>query len=88
VTDFSDDPAHEDIDFALAQMQAETRDKIHAALERLSLCEYGICEGCHQEIPTTRLKAVPFATRCRGCQERAEEVARRVRRRSPGFARL
>ena len=88
VTDCSDDPAHEDIDFALAQMQAETRDKIQAALERLSSREYGICEGCRREIPTTRLRAVPFATRCRGCQERAEEVALRARRRSPGFARL
>jgi DnaK suppressor protein len=88
VTNFSDDPAHEDIDFALAQMQAETRDKIHAALERLTSCEYGICEGCHQEIPMPRLGALPFATRCRGCQERAEEVALRARRRSPGFARL
>ena len=88
VTDVSDDPAHEDIDFALAQMQAETRDKIQAALQRLSSREYGICEECHQEIPTTRLGAVPFATRCRGCQERADEVALRARRRSPGFARL
>ena len=88
VTDVSDDPAHEDIDFALAQMQAETRDESGRRSSGFPRASTGICEECHQEIPTTRLGAVPFATRCRGCQERADEVALRARRRSPGFARL
>jgi len=89
VTDCSDDPAHEDIDFALAQMQAETMNKIHAALDRIASSEYGVCEGCHREIPMQRLRAVPFAILCRTCQERAEEIGLRARRSSPtGFARL
>ena len=89
VTDCSDDPAHEDIDFALAQMQTETMNKIHAALERIASSEYGICEGCHREIPMQRLRAVPFAVLCRSCQERAEEIGLRARRSNPtSFARL
>src|SRR5438105_8325135 len=34
-TDLSDDPAQEDIDFALVEMQAQTLDRIDRALKRL-----------------------------------------------------
>lgn len=83
-----EDPAHEDIDFALVQMQAETMDKLNAALARLAQGQYGICDECEEEIPGKRLRAVPFTTRCRPCQERAEQVQMRTRRTSPVFSAL
>jgi len=83
-----DDPAHEDIDFALVQMQAETMDKLNAALARLAQGQYGICDECEEEIPGKRLRAVPFTTRCRTCQERAEQIEMRSRRTSPVFSAL
>jgi len=84
-----DDPAHEDIDFALVQMQAETMEKLNAALARLAADQYGICDECEEEIPGKRLRAVPFTTRCRPCQERVEQVELRARRTtSPVFAPL
>jgi|tagenome__1003787_1003787.scaffolds.fasta_scaffold19798029_1 DnaK suppressor protein len=79
-TDLSDDPAQEDIDFALVEMQAQTLDRVDRALNRLKAGEYGICDDCEEEIPEARLRALPFATRCRTCQEAAEQSEARQRR--------
>jgi DnaK suppressor protein len=79
-TDLSDDPAQEDIDFALVEMQAQTLDRIDRALKRLQAGEYGLCDDCEEEIPEARLRALPFATRCRNCQEAAEQSEARQRR--------
>jgi DnaK suppressor protein len=85
-TTLSDDAINEDIDFALVQMQAETMDKIRMAIERISSSDYGICESCQEEIPVKRLRAVPFATRCRRCQENTESVERRARVSGPAYS--
>jgi DnaK suppressor protein len=75
----SEDAIDDDIDFALVQIQAETMDNIRMAIERISSSDYGICENCLEEIPVKRLRAVPFATRCRSCQEHNESEERRAR---------
>jgi len=55
---------------------AVTRYRDHRdALERIESGQYGICEECEQPIARTRLRAVPYARRCRGCQERLERAA-------------
>ena len=82
----SDDAIYEDIDFALVQMQAETIDKIRLAIERISSSDYGICESCQEQIPLKRLRAVPFTTRCRNCQENTESVERRARVSGPAYS--
>lgn len=87
-TEFADDQAQEDIDFALVQMQSQTLDKISAALARLEAGEYGICGECEEEIAEKRLRALPFATRCTACQasaESAEGQDRRALQRDAGF---
>jgi RNA polymerase-binding transcription factor len=84
-TGLSDDPATEDIDFALVQMQSQTLEKIRAALARLVAGDYGLCDQCVEEIPETRLRALPFATRCRNCQETAERSEHRSRQRHANF---
>ena len=78
--EFSEDQVQEDIDFALVQMQSQTMEKIAAALARLEEGEYGMCRDCEQEIAEKRLRALPFATRCKACQESAESAARQARR--------
>lgn len=85
-TDLGDDPAQEDIDFALVQMQSQTLDLIRQALTRLQGGDYGICVECDDEIAETRLRALPFATRCRSCQAEQEdaESSRRTVRRDAG----
>ena len=52
---------------------------IQAALGKLQSGEYGLCESCGQEIPKKRLKALPWATLCTGCQtwkEAAEDLVK------------
>jgi len=78
--DLSDDPAHEDLDFALVEMHGQTLEHIKAALARLHAGDYGICHECDEEIPEKRLRALPFATRCLTCQESVEHTQLRDRR--------
>ncbi len=47
------------------------------ALHRLAAGRYGLCADCGNPISPARLRAVPFATRCCGCQERFERRAGR-----------
>ena len=67
------------IGFALIQMKAETLDKIDAALQRLGEGTYGDCVECGAEIAGPRLWALPFAVRCRDCEEARETIERRDR---------
>jgi DnaK suppressor protein len=69
----------EDIEFALIQMKAETLSKINEALARLEEGAYGDCFECGQEISGARLRALPFAVRCKDCEEARETAARRER---------
>jgi DnaK suppressor protein len=62
----------EEVDFTLMQMKSETLAKIDEALRRLQKETYGRCVECGLDIPETRLTALPFADRCRDCQERQE----------------
>lgn len=64
----------DDIEFALIQMKTETLKKIEDALKRLDEGTYGNCFECGDEISQMRLRALPFAVRCKDCEE-AREVA-------------
>ena len=78
----------EDIEFALIQMKAETLQRINEALDRLDEGTYGRCFECGDEISEARLRALPFAVRCKDCEEAREVAANRERllsRRSPTF---
>ncbi len=61
-----------ELEFALLQMQGETLDQITEALERLDRGRYGFCRDCGASISAQRLQALPFATRCRGCEQKRE----------------
>ena len=69
----------EDIEFALIQMKAETLQKIDEALSRLEEGSYGYCFECGEEITERRLRALPFAVRCKDCEEAREVAERRER---------
>ena len=79
----------EDLEFALVQMKSETLNKITDALTRLEQGDYGNCVDCGDEIAEKRLRALPFAVRCKDCEEARELAERRERqltqRRSSGF---
>jgi DnaK suppressor protein len=67
----------EDIEFALLQMKSETLTKITEALHRLEEGTYGNCFECGDEIAEARLRALPFAVRCKDCEEARETAERR-----------
>ncbi len=69
----------EDIEFALIQMKSETLNKVDAALRRLDEGTYGDCFECGDEIAEARLRALPFAVRCKDCEEARETAERRER---------
>jgi RNA polymerase-binding transcription factor len=69
----------EDIELALIQMKAETLNKINEALARLEDGRYGMCFECGDEIAEARLQALPFAVRCKDCEEAREIAAQRER---------
>lgn len=69
----------EDIEFALIQMKSETLNKIDAALRRLDEGTYGDCFECGDEISEARLRALPFAVRCKDCEEARETAELRER---------
>ena len=69
----------EDIEFALVQMKSETLNKINDALARLERGDYGFCYECGEEIGEKRLRALPFAVRCKDCEEARETAEQRER---------
>jgi DnaK suppressor protein len=69
----------EDIELALIQMKAETLNKVDDALARLEQGTYGNCFECGEEIAEKRLRALPFAVRCKDCEEARETAEQRER---------
>ena len=69
----------EDLEFALVQMKSETLNKVNDALARLEQGTYGNCFECGDEIAEKRLRALPFAVRCKDCEEARENAEQRER---------
>jgi DnaK suppressor protein len=75
----SESDIQDDIEFALIQMKAETLNKIEEALRRLEEGTFGYCYECGEEISEKRLRALPFAVRCKDCEEAREMAQQRER---------
>jgi len=69
----------DEIEFALIQMKSETLHKVNEALRRLEEGTYGNCFECGDEIAEARLRALPFAVRCKDCEEARESAEQRER---------
>jgi DnaK suppressor protein len=69
----------DDIEFALIQMKTETLHRINEALNRLEEGSYGNCFECGDEIARPRLRALPFAVRCKECEQARENAELRAR---------
>jgi DnaK suppressor protein len=57
---------------AMVDNDRALQGQINAAIERLDMGRYGICERCGKEISARRLEALPYVTLCLDDQERAE----------------
>jgi DnaK suppressor protein len=58
--------------YSLRESAAVRLKAIDEMLSRLESDHYGECERCGSPIETARLNAIPWATRCRPCQEIAD----------------
>jgi DnaK suppressor protein len=63
--------AGEEAALALFGVEGHTLAEVNAALDRIDLGTFGICEGCGKAIPRDRLRALPYARRCVGCERAA-----------------
>ena len=68
---------HTEIQVALMDRRTQQVVQIQDALVRLAEGRYGFCQDCDGFIGVPRLRALPFAQRCRDCQGEAERRARR-----------
>lgn len=68
---------HTEIQVTLVGRRTQQVVQIEDALARLAGGKYGFCQECDEFIGVPRLRALPFAQRCRDCQGEAERRARR-----------
>lgn len=61
---------------ALDEQERREMEEIQAALARIDVGTYGVCEACGEAIRPARLEALPMARRCVPCQERVEQRAK------------
>ena len=69
--DFSEQVVQRENDEVLADLDNSVRAEIvqiESALARLDAAKYGICVSCSRPIAASRLKALPYATRCLKCE--------------------
>jgi DnaK suppressor protein len=59
-------------ELSLLQNSERVLAQVEAALIRFEQGVYGICEQCGDRIDPARLKALPYASLCLNCQQRAE----------------
>ena len=90
VAELSEADVQNDLEFAFLELQGETLARIEAALVQLDEGCYGRCSRCGREISARRLRALPFAARCKACEQAQGERPRRppVEHQRRRFARL
>ena len=69
VVEFAVRTAEQDVTAVTASLRSQLLREVDNALGRYTRGTYGACEGCHEEIPPQRLKAIPWARYCLTCQE-------------------
>lgn len=71
-----------DLDLAEITRDVEELREVEGALLRIARGTWGYCADCGGEIEPDRLTALPSASRCLRCQQRAENPAREERHRT------
>ena len=67
------DNADQELTLTLLGSDEDILDQIDAALQRFDGDGYGRCEECGEQIPKTRLDAIPYAADCVRCALQEEE---------------
>ena len=73
-SDFAEQATERENDDVLEEIAKETQvsiARIRAALQRIDDDTYGLCAGCGDDIAPERLEAIPEATHCVKCADKA-----------------
>lgn len=73
--DFAEQAVQRENDEVLDALDNSIRlelQQIETTLQRLDEGTYGVCESCGKRIPVKRLQALPHASRCVVCAEKAQ----------------
>jgi DnaK suppressor protein len=66
------DDADQELTVDLLESDEDILDQIEAAIQRIDDGSYGQCEECGEQIPKTRLDAIPYAAECERCASQEE----------------
>ena len=67
------DNADQELTLTLLGSDEDILDQTEAAIQRIEDGSYGLCKGCGEKIPKTRLDAIPYAAECVQCASQQEE---------------
>ncbi|NOZ64222.1 MAG: hypothetical protein GXO71_04715 [Caldiserica bacterium] len=73
--DLGSDASERDTEIEAMETERNIVEKIDEALKRIEEGTYGICQACGNEIPLSRLRAVPYANLCKECKVKEEKSA-------------
>ena len=73
----------QDFSLRVAENDQEVLEEIRAALKRIDVGTFGLCEKCQTDgkppsrsvIPKARLEAIPYARNCVACERKREELS-------------
>ena len=75
MAELGSDNSDQDLTFSRLGSDKDALDQIEAAIERIENDTYGRCEECGEQIPKTRLDAIPYAAQCVQCASQQEQGA-------------
>ena len=78
--DMTQQAAEREVAMQMLDRESALVRRLRSALGRINDGSYGLCLDCEEEIAPKRLKAIPWAELCIGCQERADHFANRRER--------
>ena len=73
MADLGTDNFEQEFTLNLLQNEEQLLEEIGAALDRMRLGKFGLCEECQTAIPKARLQAVPYARYCVDCARKLEQ---------------
>jgi len=72
MADIGSDNYEQEFTVNLIQTENVELQAIDAAIEKIDSGTYGLCEACGEEIPKSRLRAIPHARLCIECKREEE----------------
>jgi len=67
------DNAEQELTLTLLGSDEDILDQVEAAIYRIEDGSYGRCDECGEQIPKSRLDAIPYAVDCVRCASQQEE---------------